>query len=250
MSTLKRQLTIGQYFKTMTGLLYFAPLSASNTGFSLAMAAAFSNNILSWVHVFNDLETSGNSLERIQQYLLIEHEPKSTPAGIPPAYWPASGNLEVKNLSARYSRTAPKCCTIYPSMLPLQNALALPKLLSGMLHQNLDPFSEHDDSVLNDVLRSTGLFNLQNEKDESRIMLDSDIAGGGANLAQRQVLALARAIVRRSKLLILDEATSAIATTYSDCQKRDVLSKLGTEQLLNDQVHLVVWYPVVSNNIS
>ena len=46
---------------------------------------------------------TGNSLERIQQYLDIEHEPPSTPDGIPPAYWPASGELEVKNLSARYS---------------------------------------------------------------------------------------------------------------------------------------------------
>ena len=34
---------------------------------------------------------------------MIEHEPKSTPEGVPPAYWPASGNLEVKDLSAKYS---------------------------------------------------------------------------------------------------------------------------------------------------
>lgn len=43
------------------------------------------------------------SLERIQQYLRIEQEPKNTPEGVPPAYWPASGNLSVEKLSARYS---------------------------------------------------------------------------------------------------------------------------------------------------
>ena len=44
-----------------------------------------------------------NSLERIQAYLDIDHEPKSTEAGKPPAAWPMSGDLEVENLSARYS---------------------------------------------------------------------------------------------------------------------------------------------------
>ena len=86
------------------------------------------------------------------------------------------------------------------------------------MRQNLDPFSEHDDAVLNEALRSAGLFSVQDENDQSRITLDSQIAGGGANLSvgQRQILALARAIVRRSKLLILDEATSAIGDDTDD----------------------------------
>jgi ABC-type multidrug transport system fused ATPase/permease subunit len=39
--------------------------------------------------------------------MAIEQEPKSTAAGVPPAYWPASGNLHVENLSARYSVNGP-----------------------------------------------------------------------------------------------------------------------------------------------
>lgn len=47
---------------------------------------------------------NGNSLERIQQYIDIDHEPVIKDGGQPPAYWPASGDLSVENLSARYSR--------------------------------------------------------------------------------------------------------------------------------------------------
>ncbi|KAJ8473273.1 hypothetical protein ONZ51_g7973 [Trametes cubensis] len=270
-------------------LVYFSDMSAANTGFSLTIATAFSAVVNQAIWVFNDFEISGNSLERIQQYLQIEQEPKPTPDGAPPAYWPASGQLEVNNLSARYSPDGPKvlheisfevaagerigivgrtgsgkssltlallrCILIegdvrYDGLRTEQINLdalrsnvtiipQVPELLSGTLRQNLDPFSEHDDSVLNNALRSAGLFSLQEGNHQSRITLDTEIAGGGANLSvgQRQILALARAIVRRSKLLILDEATSAIDYETDTIIQNSLRTELGKDVTLLTVAH-------------
>ncbi|KAJ7705435.1 P-loop containing nucleoside triphosphate hydrolase protein [Mycena rosella] len=82
-----------------------------------------------------------------------------------------------------------------------------PELLAGTLRHNLDFFGAHDDAVLKDALRAAGL----GAGDAEGITLDTPIATGGRNLSvgERQIVALARALVRGSKLLILDEGMYA-----------------------------------------
>ena len=106
--------------------------------------------------------------------------------------------------------------------------------MSGTLRQNLDPFQQHDDAELNDALRAAGLFSLQRLSDENRMTLDTQIASGGSNLSvgQRQIIALARAIVRQSKLLILDEATSSIDYKTDTIIQSSLRKELGSDVTL------------------
>jgi len=115
----------------------------------------------------------------------------------------------------------------------------VPELLSDTLRGNLDPFGQHEDATLNDALRSAGLFSVQSEDDDGRITLETDISSGGGNLSigQRQILALARAIVRRSKLLILDEATSAIDYETDTAIQNSLRTNLGSDVTLFTIAH-------------
>ena len=113
------------------------------------------------------------------------------------------------------------------------------------MRSNLDPFGRYDDARLLDAMKRSYLTsatiteggavqNDENAKALTKLSLDSVIDEEGANLSigQRSLVSLARALVRDSRIILLDEATASVDLDTDSKIQNTIRNEFGDRTLL------------------